>query len=187
MSELTTELRWRVLLPTVTETVFTFAIPRIAGAPWPAMPLVAALHDIGFAARERPRALGRGRGVPLIHEQYLERDGIPLDVTAVGAGEIDEVRLALPAGDELCAGPLDEDSLWEIVDAAAAASHAAHGTVGDGEATALPGALGAAEWRARLLRHLGLLLPRDLAAELPAADVCRYRELPESGLEVLLR
>ncbi len=75
---------------------------------------------------------------------------------------------------------------WELADTFAVAVGGRHGALSDGEAVEMEEALGAAEWRRRLGRHLGLLVPERVAAEVsPWGDL--YTRLPMSGLTVVLR
>ena len=161
---------WSVHLPTVDRTCVRLALrPRSAGDPWPFTLALSALSRLGASAPEgeRFRSLGAGRGVPLLASQELTWQGCALHLEAAthrdGSGE---VVLELPPWDELTASAASEAELWELVDAVATAVDAVHGTVGDGEAQLVTtaAAQGDQGW---------------LAAD--------YRELPLSGLHVLLR
>jgi len=173
-------LPWSIHLPTADATCVRLRLrPRDEGAPWPFTLALTELGRLGAVAAERFRSLGRGRGEPLLASQELLWRGCPVHLeTAAG-----EASLALPAWDRMAETEANEDGFWELVDTFAAAVGARHGAIGDGEALAPPGAA----WQGAIERHLALLLPPAVAGDLGTWRVDRYRELPLSGLAVLLR
>lgn len=170
---------WAIHLPTADATCVRLRLrPRDEGAPWPFTLALTDLGRLGAVAAERFRSLGRGRGEPALASQELLWRGCPVHLeTAAG-----EASLALPAWDEMAETEATEDGFWELVDTFAAAVGAGHGAIGDGEALDPPGAA----WEGTIGRHLALLLPPLDAAELGGWRADRYRELPLSGLAVLL-
>ena len=179
--------RWSVSLAGVVETAVRLACPPPARrSPWASARALGALSALGASAGGSPRAVGAGRGHPVLSSRLLELDGATVEVEAVvvGEGTPVEVTLRWPAFDEL--EPLvDEARWWEVVDAVAAAVDARHGALVDGEAIDLADPE-AADLAARLRRHAGLLVPERLA---PAAGAlaCHHRTLERSGMAVLLR
>lgn len=174
---------WSVHLPTAGATVVRLAL-RARGPrdPWPFMEAITELGRLGARATEqRFRSVGAGRGHPLIASQELAWRGLPLhfETVALGsAGGQTEASLELPSWDELVAAPdATEEALWDLVDTLAAVTGAVYGAIGDGEALAAP---------PDLAHHAALLVSAAGAgaAGWHAAD---YRELPLSGLHVLLR
>lgn len=174
---------WAVHLPTADTTCLRLALPRRTGRePWPFTLAVTELTRLGAVPSERFRSVGAGRGDPLIASQDLTWHGHPLrlEVVTLRGGDA-EAAVELPCWDELSAGDATEAMLWELVDALAAALDSRHGALGDGETLTPPGDLAEA-----LRRHAALLVSADAASDAGwrAAD---YRELPRSGLHVLLR
>jgi hypothetical protein len=177
--------RWRVHLPTAGETRVR-AVSRVdPGAPWPSSRALAALLRAGAVRSGPPRSLGAGRGLPLIASQPVRWAGMEIEVECLvqGPGAV-ECNLVAPPWDELVAAEATEEAWWELVDGMLAAVDARHGAIVDGEAVALDEP-SPATLRARLRRHLGLLVGAELVAAAGAA-ACAYRALPASGLLVLL-
>ena len=179
---------WAVHLPTADQTCVRLAIaPRGPADPWPFTVAVTELGRLGATGRERFRSLGRGTGEPLLASQELAWHGCSLHLESrldrEGRGEL---SLELPCWDELCQRDATEDDFWDLVDALAAAASPTHGAVTDGEALDPAPPRTRAECERALDRHLALLLPPG-SAELSASRAARYRELPRSGLAVLLR
>ncbi|TMD07239.1 MAG: hypothetical protein E6J03_04330 [Chloroflexi bacterium] len=178
--------RWRVHLPTALETrvrAIGVADPR---DPWPSARALDALLAAGAVREGPPRAVGAGAGPPLIASQRLCWAGVELEVECVAMAEgVMESNLVAPSWDELTRSAAGEDAWWELADAFLAAVDARHGALVDGEAVEVeeptPSTL-----RARLRRHLGLLVPESVAGGAGAAADA-YRWLPRSGLVVLLR
>jgi hypothetical protein len=177
---------WRVHLPTALETrVRSWARADPAG-PWPSARAVSALLAEGATRAGRPRAVGAGRGLPLVAAQPLRWAGLELEVECRAAGDgLVECDLAAPPWDGIAAADATEDGWWELVDAFLAAVDARHGAIVDGEAVD-PVEPSAESLRARLRRHLALLVPEHLATA-AGADAAVYRTLPRSGRAVLLR
>lgn len=182
----TTTPAWRVHLPTALETrVRAWARADPAG-PWPSALAVSALRGEGALPAGPARAAGTGRGLPLLAAQPLQWAGLELDVECRAAGDgLVECDLAAPPWDDIAATEATEDGWWELADAFLAAVDARHGAIVDGEAVD-PADPTAASLRARLRRHLALLVPEHLAAA-GGADADVYRTLPRSGRAVLLR
>jgi hypothetical protein len=176
---------WTVHLPTVDRTVV-----RLAGAPvgprtpWPIARVAHELTALGARRCGRPDAVGDGHRVPVLCAQLLTLDGVPLQLQTVVLIDGDsEVELTLPPWDALCASWPDEELLWLVVDAVAAAVDARCGVIGDGDACP-PATEGRSLARA-LAAHYGVLVP-DPSAVAPSA-AAEHRELPRSQLTVLLR
>jgi hypothetical protein len=171
---------WSVHLPTADATWARLRLrPRGERDPWPFTLAVTQLQALGAVGEERFRSLGRGRDEPLLASQELRWRGCPLHLeTLLGREGSREAALALPSWDELAHSEATEDDFWDLVDGFAAAVGAGHGAIGDGEPL-----------DEVLDRHLALLLPPHLAAdaESEGGRACLYRELPLSGLHVLLR
>ncbi len=148
------------------------------------------LRVVGAAPAGRPHAAGAGRGVPLIQRQALSWEGCDLLLEAHHARDAttpDEVSLTLPPWDELQQRAASEDDVWRLIDATTAACAARFGAIGDGEAMELLSPADCDDWVSRARRHTGLLLRAGDAAHVPATVASGYRELPVSGLVVLLR
>jgi hypothetical protein len=179
---------WGVHIPTVAETCVRLRCEGEAGAgPWPLARALVELGRLGLRPTERFRSLGRGRGQPLLHSQEASWRGLDVHlVSAVTeAGRTVEAALALPGMDEVVQSA-DEPSWWELADTFAAAVGGRHGALSDGEPVEMEEAVGMAEWRRRLGRHIGLLVPETVAAGIsPWGDL--YTRLPMSGLTVILR
>jgi hypothetical protein len=179
---------WRVHIPTVGETCVRLRCEGEAGTgPWPLSRALAELGRLGLRPTERFRSLGRGKGQPLLHSQEASWRGlgVHLESTLTEGGRTVEAALALPGMDEVVQSA-DEPSWWELADTFAAAVGGRHGALTDGEPVEMEAAGGEAEWRRRLGRHLGLLVPERAAAAIaPWGDL--YTRLPMSGLTVVLR
>lgn len=174
---------WSVHLPTADETCVRLRLrPRDARDPWVFTLAVTELTQQGATAEERFRSLGAGRGEPLLASQEMRWHGCPLHLeTLLARGGEREAALSLPSWDELCQAPdSTEEDLWALVDAFAAAVDADCGAVVDGEPLE-PGAAPQPE------RHVALLLPATRLDGLEPWRAARYRDLPRSGLTVLLR
>lgn len=179
---------WRVHVPLVDATSVRFAVPRAEERdPWPLSRALTELQRMGAEREGTPRALGAGRGIPLVHSQELRWQGctVVLEAHHVRLGQFDEVILGLPAWDELETSLPSEDMLWELVDTVAEACVARHGALGDGEAFILEAPADDATWQRRLARHTGLLA--ELEPALFAGLAAPYLTLPRSGLTVFLR
>ncbi|MFN2569806.1 MAG: hypothetical protein ABR564_09440 [Candidatus Dormibacteria bacterium] len=178
-------------MPTALETcIRVAAAPAGDAGPWPLSRALAQLAPLGVRAEERFRALGSGRGRPLIHSQEARWHGLPVELEAISCrepGTLDEVALALPSHTEmLAADDVDESAFWELVDTFAAAVDARHGAIVDGEAILLEPPAGQVGWQRRFSRHFGLLVPAEVARCWPPA-AAPYRRLPRSDLLVVLR
>lgn len=188
MSEVGIRAPWRVHIPSVDETCLRLRCEAEGGTgPWPLSRALVELGRLGLRPTQRFRSLGRGRGRPILHSQAASWRGLEvhLESTVTEAGRTVEAALALPGMDEVVQS-VAEPSWWELADAFAAAVGGRHGALSDGEAVEMDEAPGAAEWRRRLGRHLGLLLPERVAASIPPwGDL--YTRLPMSGLTVVLR
>ena len=123
--EMATPPRWRVHLPTADQTCVRLALPRLGErAPWPLARVLAELASLGATPTERTRALGSGRGTPVIASSELRWHGCPLAVESFhdvsgGAGEL---AISAPSWDELTALLPGEDAYWELIDTTADAS-----------------------------------------------------------------
>lgn len=180
---------WRVHLPTVDATVFRLALRPVGDGPWGFSRAVAELRRLGAEPVGRFRALGRGRGLPLVASQDLLWAGLSLDLEVVGdaSGRPVEAALRLPPWDELVASPtLDEAFVWDLVDVVAAALDVEWGAVGDGAAIDPLGRPTEVQtWAAVLERHVGLLVPPRV--EIPVSAAAIVERLWRSDLLVVLR
>ncbi|MHB8490436.1 MAG: hypothetical protein ACYDCS_14140 [Candidatus Dormibacteria bacterium] len=179
---------WSVHLGTAACTCFRFVYEPLRDSdPWPLTRVISDLRARGARPVNRPRALGSGRGIPLIHAQEMMWSGCHLELEAHHLRDhgADEISLMLPAWDELLATVEREDDLWDTVDTVAAASAPRFGIVGDGESIIALHCDSATDVRRLLHRHVGVMLHDDAEAGSKAAS--RYRELPRSGMIVLLR
>lgn len=168
---------WRVHVGTAAVTSVRFVVPQPRdGDPWPLSRVVMSVSALAAERRDRPHAVGGGRGVPILHRQEMTWQGCALHLEAQRLKESAEVALELPAWDELCEQVDDEEALWHLIDTVAEACDARWGAIGDGEA------LGAGP---DLRRHAGVLVPERDAHEL--APIRPYTMLERSGLAVLLR
>jgi hypothetical protein len=187
-----TALTWAIHLPTADETCIRVSLrPRDERDPWPFSLALTELQSLGAVGEGRFRALGSGHGEPLLVSQELVWRGCPVHLETLRARDGSrEAALALPSWDELCdqAEAVEED-FWELVDAFASAVGAGHGAIVDGEPLDLasPPIGTSAAWQPLLDRHLALLVPEHVAAELSGCRAVHYRDLPRSGLAVLLR
>jgi hypothetical protein len=177
---------WRVHLPTALETRVRAVGIADPGAPWPSARALDVLLATGAARCGPPRAVGAGRGLPLIASQALRWAGVELEVECVAhpAGLV-ESALTAPTWDELAGAAATEAEWWELVDGFLAAVDAHHGAVTDGEALD-PSEPSLRTLPARLGRHLGLLVGEPLATA-AGSWAAAYRRLPRSGLVLLLR
>jgi len=187
--EVATQPRWRVHLPTADQTCVRLALPRLGERdPWPLARVLAELASLGGRPTERTRALGSGRGTPVIASSELRWHGCPLAVESfhdVGGGA-GELAISAPSWDELTALLPGEDAYWELIDTAAMAAGARYGAVVDGEPLETEEPAGVAAWEEMVRRHLGVLARPGSFGAGPAL-AAPYRELPLSGLAVLLR
>ena len=137
--------------------------------------------------RERYAVGGRG-GAPQIHGEPLLWSGCPawLEVCAPARQLRSEVTLRLPPWQELSRLIAEED-LWDAADLLADDLGADLGVVDDGGTVGFP-EVGEHPQPVRriLLAHLGIILPLP---DLPAlgSGLNPYRELPRSGLVLVLR
>lgn len=180
---------WSVHLGTAGCTCIRFRCERTRdGDPWLLSRVVSELVATGSAMAERPRALGRGRGMPLVHSQTMTWCGTSLELEAHhlrDAGD-DEVSVTVPAWDELIDVVPDEDSVWDMLDLVASAISPRFGIVGDGEAIGSTRCETAADLRALLRRHIGVLT-HAYSPRLAPTEASVYRELPRSGLVAMIR
>ena len=175
---------WSVHLGTALETRVLLELGRLRpGDPWPLPRALTELGRLGAVRDRPPRTLGSGRGMPLLSAQQLLWSGCAIQLECRGDGAGAEAALELPSWDELVDAAAGEDAVWELIDTFAAAVDGTAGVITDGEA-ALPADVGGG-WLGALRRHVGVLVA---AGELdPGPAGCRYRVLPRSGLEVVLR
>lgn len=177
---------WAVHLPTADSTRLGLVLePPADGDPWPLALALGVLDALGARRCGRPDAVGRGRGRPLITRAEVEWDGAALQLVASHAKGLDELVVEAPCWDELVALPAwSEDRWWELVDQLATATGARAGALGDEEPLSID-PRGPGGWRAALRRQFAVLLPSppDQLGGIAAV----YRELPLSGLVVLLR
>lgn len=172
-----TDPAWRVHLGTAAMTCVRFAVPRPRdGDPWPLSRVVTSVSALVAARRDRPHAVGSGRGVPILHRQDMSWQGCAVHLEAQRLLDSAEVSVELPAWDELAEQVENEDAVWELVDTIADACAARWGAIGDGEA------LGEGP---DLRRHVGVLVAERDAHGFGA--VRTYTVLERSGLAVLLR
>ena len=180
---------WSVHLGTAGCTCIRFTCDRAgAGDPWPLSRVVTELVRGGASMAERPRALGSGRGIPLVQSQVLSWQGTTLELEAhhLRDGGSDEMSVTLPAWDELAAVVSREDDVWEMIDLTAAAIAPRFGIIGDGESIGSSLCETAAGIRALMRRHTGVLV-HAYSSALANADASPYRELPCSGMVALIR
>lgn len=179
---------WAIHLPTAAATCVRLRLrPRDEHDPWPFVLALTELRQLGATGAERFRSLGRGRGEPVLASQDMVWRGCPLHLLTLAAADgVREASLELPSWDELVGGEATEADFWELVDVVAAAVGARHGAIGDGEPLDAP-AVARPGWEDAVARHLAVLLPGADAAEVGAWRAARYRDLPLSGLVVLLR
>lgn len=173
---------WSVHLPTADETCVRLRLrPRGERDPWPFSLALTELARLGAVGEGRFRAVGSGHGEPLIASHELQWHRCPLHVETLATRDgTREAALALPSWDELCEhSDATEDDFWALVDGFAAAVDAEHGAIVDGEA--LPATTPVIE------DHLAVLLPTGAATPRETWRAAPYRELPRSGLSVVLR
>jgi hypothetical protein len=177
-------LRWRVHLGTAGATWVRLAVPSPPpGAPWTVARAVEALRTLGATPQGRPDVLGSGRGEPLLARHDLVWRSVPVHLECnrhrAGTGE---VAVELPPWDDLVAyADIDENDVWDLIDAVAAAVGARHGGLGDEDAAipddeAQPGR-----------RLLARLVHEDVAGTGAPGGWSRHAHLQASGLVVLLR
>ena len=168
---------WRVHIGTAGVTCVRFAAGTLRDSdPWPLSRAVADAASLGATRGDRPHAVGSGRGIPTIHRQDMRWRGCDLHLEAQRVAGLAEVSLELPAWDELTERIEDEDTVWDLVDAVAAACEARWGALGDGEA------LGDTP---DLRRHAGVLVQEHDSRMFGITHT--YTVLPKSALHVLLR
>jgi len=178
---------WWVHLPTALETRVRAVGGADARDPWPSARALSALLAEGAVRTGPPRSVGAGSGVPLFTSQTLRWAGVEVELEClVMAPGVVESNLVAPRWDELATAGTTEAAWWELVDAFLAAVGARHGAEVDGEALDLEEPTATAALRARLRRHLGVLVREPLAGAAGSA-ACVYRTLPRSGLVLLLR
>ncbi len=171
---------WSVHLPTAGETCVRLRLrPRGERDPWPFTLAVTELGRLGAEGEGRFRSLGSGRGEPLLASQELRWRDCPVHLETLRTADGErEAALALPSWDEICEqSSASEADFWELVDGFAAAVDAEHGAIVDGEPLAGPA----------IEEHVAVLVAQHGAAELTGWRAARYRDLPRSGLAVLLR
>jgi hypothetical protein len=174
---------WSIHLPTADQTCIRLRLrPRDARDPWPFSLALTELARLGAAGEGRFRALGSGHGEPLIASHELSWRRCPLHIETLASNDGSrEAALALPSWDELCElSDATEDDFWDLVDGFAAAVDAEHGAIVDGEP--LPPAGPPA-----IEHHVAVLIPTHAAGHPDPRRAAHYRDLPRSGLSVLLR
>ncbi len=180
---------WSVRLGTAGCTCVRFICRRSRDDdPWPLTRVINELRAAGASMAERPRALGSGRGIPLIHSQVMAWCGTTLELEAHHLHDDggDEISVTLPSWDELMGVVPHEDEVWEMLDIVTAGIMPRFGIIGDGEPAGALRCETSDDLRALLRRHTGVLVA-EYSPGLTAAEACRYRELPRSGAIVLLR
>ena len=180
---------WKVHLPTAVETAIRVDLgPQRPEDPWPISRALAELAAHGMARSEQRRALGSGRGMPILATQGLRWQGCDFELEMLHhvAARRGEAALIGPPWDDLVLTGGNEDDWWQLVDVFANAVQARHGAVVDGEPIDLDEAVDESEWRRRLRRHVALLVPSEAVPCLGAAADA-YHVLPLSGLTVVLR
>jgi len=172
---------WSVHLPTADETCVRLRLrPRGERDPWPFSLAITELGRLGAAGEGRFRAVGSGHGEPLVASHELRWRDCPVHLETLRAADGSrEAAISLPSWDELTdQADAGEEDFWELVDAFAAAVDAERGAIVDGEPLGAEPGIG---------DHLALLLPPAAARDLRGWRAARYRELPRSGLTVLIR
>ncbi|MGC8474123.1 MAG: hypothetical protein ACP5PW_06935 [Candidatus Dormibacteria bacterium] len=184
------EPRWSCCLPTTGETTVSLSVLTTTG-PWIGARARAALGGpprvTADPLRER-YALGGGRGTPQIHGEPLVWLGCPvwLEVCAPANEPRAEVTLRLPPWQELSQMVAEAD-LWEVADLLALDLGSDLGVVDDGATVGFPEAEAAPGGALRLLRsHLGIIVRSAALGDL-GSGYAPYRELPHSGLLLVLR
>lgn len=181
---------WDCCLTTADETTVSLCCPLDRGGPWLAGRALDVVRAAGEVAPDLSReryAAGTKRGAPLILGEPLLWRGLAATMEACQAGgeRTGEVTLRLPPWPEL-AGAVPESALWELVDQLAEELGSLCGVVSDGRAVGYPDLGKPREAAVRLqLSHLGVLVPRDWLPFLRPGS-SPYRELPDSGLVVVL-
>jgi hypothetical protein len=180
---------WSAHLGTAGCTCIRFTCERARdGDPWLLSRVVSELVATGAAMAERPRAIGRGHGMPLVHSQAMTWCGTTLELEShhLRDGGDDEVSVLLPSWDELAVVVPEEDALWEMLDLVAAAIIPRFGIIGDGESIGATRCESAADMRALLRRHIGVLA-HTYSLSGPMIEASVYRALPRSGLTAVIR
>lgn len=189
MTDVAAETGWSVHLETAACTSIRFTCDRARDDdPWPLSRVVTELAAAGASLAERPRALGTGRGIPLVHSQVMTWCGTTLELEAHHLRDEghDEVSVMLPPWDELVCVVAHENDMWEMIDVVAAAIVPRFGVVGDGEAIGSTRCETDADVRDLLRRHIGVIV-YAYAARVPAGFASAYRSLSRSGMIVMLR
>ena len=184
------EPRWSCCLPTTGETTLSLSVLRTAG-PWIGARARASLGGpprvTADPLRER-YAIGGGRGTPQIHGEPLVWLGCPawLEVCAPAGERRAEVTLRLPPWQELSQVVAEED-LWEVADLLALDLGSDLGVVDDGATVGFPEVETRPGRARRLLHaHLGIIVQSTALGDLGSSRT-PYRELPRSGLLLVLR
>lgn len=183
------EPAWTVHIGTAACTCVRYVCePPRDGDPWPLTRVISDLATLGARPADRPRALGSGRGIPLVHSQQMTWAGCQLELEAHHLRDdgADEISLMLPSWDELAGALEREDDVWEIVDTVAAACSPRFGIVGAGESIGALHCDSDTDVRRLMSRHAGIVI-HEFDTPAPSAIVAHYRELPRSGMSVFLR
>jgi hypothetical protein len=186
---------WSIHLPTADETCVRLRLrPRDDRDPWPFSLAITELGRLGVEGEGRFRALGSGHGEPLVASHELRWRDCPVHMETLRTRDgAREAALALPSWDEMCEeSSATEEDFWELVDGFAAAVDAEHGAIVDGEPLDAPPARVSAGDQPdaaapRIERHLAVLVPQHAARHLAGWRAAHYRDLPRSGLAVLIR
>ena len=161
------------------------------GGPWIGARARAALGGpprVTSDPRRERYAVGGGSGSPQLHGEPLTWLGCPawLEVCAPAREQRAEVTLRLPPWQELCR-LVAEAELWDVADALAVDLGSDLGVVDDGATVGFPEEVGQPDGALRLLQaHLGIIV-QSAALEGLEGGRSPYRELPRSGLLLVLR
>lgn len=180
---------WSVHLSTAGCTCIRFTCDRVRDSdPWLLSRAVSELVAGGASLGDRPRALGTGRGIPLIHSQMMSWQGTTFELEAHHLRDKgnDEVSVTLPPWDELAGVVAHEDDVWEMLDTVAAAITPRFGIIGDGEAIGLDRSETHADLRVLLRRHTGIIT-YAYATHPPDVIASAYRDLPRSRMIAFIR
>jgi hypothetical protein len=157
------------------------------------MEALVALQRLGAVRVERPRAVGAGRGQPVLASHALRWKDVDIDIdTFVDRTQTAEATLTLPSWDELVSSSWCEDDVWELFDTFADATSTRAAVISDGEAShpqLLDRSLDAAldvDLELVLRRHVGLLVRAGVTVQVPPLLGVVYRVLPRSNLAVIL-
>ena len=181
---------WSCCLPTTGETTISLSVLKTPG-PWIGARARAVLGSPPrvTADPERERyAVGGGSGTPQLHGEPLIWLGCPawLEVCAPAHEERAEVTLRLPPWHEL-SRMVAEEELWDAADALAVDLGSDLGVVDDGATVGFPEEEEQPGLALRLLQaHLGIIVQSAAFGGLESSRT-PYRELPRSGLLVVLR